>query len=287
MGAQVMEDLVYFGINPQDNLILSPRETITFTAEGNFGTRTMPIDVEWNLIEGASLGQIGNCAYTSTCTFTAGLQQGIVILQADANNGRLTDRVQIAIHTEAQNPFSDKIPDWSKEPIIKLHEIGIIKGYDDGTYGSGDPVTNGQVVTLLYRVMKRLRLASDPVGCGEVYKDMPATHYAYLPACFFKQQGWSTSGQYFQPDAHATRATTARFVNKGMGANLLSALNVQPPTLQVFDDVPVTSSYFRDTGILNATGVMTGYPNGNFGFSDSLNRAEVATVIYRILERLE
>ena len=53
---------------------------------------------------------------------------------------------------ETRQPFSD-VPDGSThaEGIVWAAGRGLIEGYDDGTFRPGEPVTRGQLATILHR----------------------------------------------------------------------------------------------------------------------------------------
>jgi len=289
VGANILDGLIYFEINPYENVTVNAGGSMSFTAEGNFGTETMPIRVNWSLGEGADKGNIADCLDTKQCVFTAGDSAGVVTLETEVGGGELVDSVQITIEqAELVNPFSDELPGWAEEAILALHQMGIITGYEDGTYGSSDPVTNGQAITLLKRIFVETQLIGEPANCPVVYGDVPQDHYAFIPACLFKAQGWSTQDANFQPNISSPRGETAGFTNRSIGNTLLQAMGLQAPgQVQIFDDVPVGSQYFNDTAVMNTIGVMTGYPTGDFGVINDLNRAEVAVVMYRILNRIQ
>jgi len=289
MKAELIEGLIYFDIAPHENVAIAPGESVTFTAEGNFGTTTMPIDVNWSLGIGDNLGELSDCNEVKRCTFTAGDQGGIVELNADAEDGELHDSVQITVEDgELANPFSDELPEWAKEAILTLHQMDIVKGYEDGRYGPGDPVTRGQAVTLLHRILVHTGLIADQGCAQQAYSDVPADNYAYVPTCAFKQNNWSGGGNTFSPDASAPRGVTASFVNRVFGATLLNVMNLSiQQGQQFFDDVALDHAFYTDTAVTNATGVMTGYPTGDFGIDDNLNRAAVAVVMYRLLNKVQ
>lgn len=190
------------------------------------------------------------------------------------------------------SPFHDAIPDWAQESILSLYKEGIIRGYDDGRYGAGDPVTRGQVATLLYRILRaRNILTADPYGCEQAFDDVGVTHYAFVPLCVLKLDDLAQNAGHFAPDIPAPRAVTAAITVRTLGPTLLQSLNESIADVlakgQAFPDVSLSSPYYQDIAVANETQIMTGYPNGRFGPEDSLNRAEAAVVMDRLLRWMD
>ena len=288
LSSTVPEGLEGLSIVPA-NPTVTAGESIRLSAEGDYGTNTMPIRADW-LLPKEGMGTIGDCTNTKTCTFTAGDTPGTLSIQALIGDGKFSDMVDITIEQKKDvlvNPFTDELPEWAFEAIVRMHQKGIVKGYDDGRYGPGDPVTNGQVITLIHRILIHANLITDPKGCVQVYDDVPQGHYAFIPACTFRRQGWSSAEERLYPDEASPRGVTAGFMNGTLGETLLSAMGSRPPQGQAFDDVPMDHPHFNDTAVTNHTGLMTGYPSGDFGVNDDLNRAAVAVIMFRILNRIE
>ena len=288
ISSTVPEGLVGLSIVPA-NPTVTAGESIRLSAEGDYGTNTMPIRADW-LLPKEGMGTLGECSNTKTCTFTAGDTPGTTSVQAQVGDGEFTDMVDIRIEQKKDvlvNPFTDELPEWALEPVVRMYKKLIVKGYDDGRYGPGDSVTNGQVITLLERILKHAKLVEKPSNCVQVYEDVPKEHYAFKPACLFSRQGWSTADDMFLPDSPASRGEMAGFINQVIGSTILSAKGSDPQQGQMFDDVAPDHPRFADIAVSNQTGIMTGYPNGDFGVDDDLNRAAAAVVMFRVLDNVE
>jgi hypothetical protein len=285
MQASLLDQLQSLRITPSENLTVNAGETLTLSAEGNFGTSTMPINALWSILDGNELGKLQGCDNTKRCTFLAGEESGTVTIQAEVKTGQ-ADKVRITIEASLQNPFKDELPDWALEAIVRLHRLGIITGYENGKYGPADPVTNGQIVTLISRILRYTNSVEEPSGCTQSFEDVPSDHYAFIPICLFRQHRWIADAPTFRPDAPATRGRTAAFLTRAVGENLLEARGVTVEDRQYFDDVPRDHPFYTDTATTNITGLMMGYPNGDFGVENTLNRAEAAVTIYRTFQKV-
>ena len=200
---------------------------------------------------------------------------------------------RIEIQANVSSGFRDTIPSWAAEAIFALQKKGIVHGYDDGRFGASDPLTRGQIATLTYRTLLEEKLSFIPQGCSREYPDVPESHYAMVPLCALRLQGLLSDPSFsdFRPDAVATRAETAGFINRAFGQTLLHSMGKTLQEVlasgQTFPDVSSTSADYGAIAVLNATGIMTGYPQGTFGPDDSLNRAQAATVMHRLVQWIE
>lgn len=184
------------------------------------------------------------------------------------------------------NPFADDLPDWARESVIELNRQGIIKGYDNGRFGPGDPLTSGQTVTLLWRMLAHEHFLEEPAHCGQRYDDVPPSHYAFVPLCVFRAQGWTTNDTRFHPDAPETREGVVHLLSTVLGPTLRATLKDFSADQQNFGDVPTGHPLAKETALLKAAGIFTGNSDGSAGLEAPLNRAAVAVLLHRALTRL-
>lgn len=280
------DGLVNIRITADGPLTVDAGGSIRLTAEGDYGTMTMPVQADWSVGSGVP-ATVAHCIKTTQCEMTAGDDVGMVKIIADAEGYRST--IVLEITKALKNPFTDALPDWATPSIIHLYRAGIVKGYDDGRYGPADPVTRGQMITLLYRMLRSANLiAGGNTGCN-AYTDVRPGDYMEEAVCAFAAKGWGFDESTFQPNDAASRGIVSKFVAI-VGEPLLEKAGLSAESLadepQVFDDVPRGNQFFTEVAIANALGVMTGYPSGDFGVMDPINRASIAVVMDRLLEQL-
>ncbi|MBC7106968.1 MAG: S-layer homology domain-containing protein [Firmicutes bacterium] len=106
---------------------------------------------------------------------------------------------------EAAPGFRDPVPDWAAGPVAAAVAMGVVKGYEDGTFAADRPVTRAELAVLLARVLPL------PAAHGLPYRDaadIPAwaqESVARLTAAGLLQ---GRDGAYW-PKAPATRAEAA------------------------------------------------------------------------------
>lgn len=295
LGANNLAGLRGIEIRPYGDFSIDAGESLLLTLEGDYLTYSVPMRGTWRITGGKDLGWlIGTCDAHKTCEFQAGDDAGEVRIFAEASG--MTDEQTIYIRKKetdsrpVQNPFTDAIPDWAGQPIVELKNRNILKGYDDGRFGAADTLTRGQLITIFFRTLTSMNLI-DPINCQQVYKDVPTGHYAFPAACVFRDRGWTDSLSTLHPDEPVSRGETASIINRVLGSTLLSARNTTLGDIvaagQIFSDVPVGHMYYADTAVTRETGIMKGNPNGSFGIKTTLNRAEAATVFYRVLQEMD
>jgi len=110
----------------------------------------------------------------------------------------------------AETKFSDVPQDaWYSLAIATLTNLGILKGYDDGTFKPNNPITRAEFATVAARFDKLTLVNSI------AFNDVPPSHWAVdsINSAFAK--GWIngyTDGT-FRPSQNITRAEVTRIVN--------------------------------------------------------------------------
>ena len=290
--AQVIEGLQSISIPiPEGGGTYGLEDPVRLTALGDVGTSTLPIRASWYYMHATwqSMREIPGCTNVKTCSFTfnGAEEAGRYAVTADASDHYAT--VFIVIEERLTNPFQDEQPGWAQEAIIRMSRLGIIRGYDNGSFGPGDPVTRAQMVTLLARLLGARQWLSYESCSQANFSDVAADHFARAPLCAFEINGWvdaaAVTQNRFDPDAPSSRAFTAGLVARSTRA-ALEGNGQQPSDAVVFDDVTPNHPFFADIQMVSSYGLMTGNPNGDFAPEGRLNRAEAAVILYRIWSKL-
>ena len=271
------------------NGVVARRDSVRLTAVGIYSTWEQNIRALWSIKRSGerNLSTIPGCDGVETCTYSVHNDRDFTIYAKAAGEN---DSKNFMVRAPVTETFSDQLPDWASDSIQSLHGLGIIHGYEDGRYGPADSLTRGQIVTLLARLVTHAHLIEQPTQCKQYATAVDRSHYAYDAICLFYDAGWE-SGSSFNPNEPVSRGETAAYINRIFGPKLLNALGTTQGAIlaegQIFPDVPTNDWYFFDVGVANAASIMTGNDDGTFGVSNVLNRAEVATVLERVLRRLD
>ena len=105
---------------------------------------------------------------------------------------------------------------WYSQAVKYLAEIGIINGYEDGTFKPNQPITRAEFA--------KIAASFDDISSGadNPFSDLSDSHwaYSYIISCFMK--GWINgypSGD-FKPDNNITRAEAIKIVNFMLGRGI-------------------------------------------------------------------
>ena len=108
--------------------------------------------------------------------------------------------------------FRDPVPDWAAGPVAAAVAMGVVKGYEDGTFGADRPVTRAELAVLLARVL--------PLPAAH---DLPYRDAADIPAWAQESVTRLTAAGLLQgregaywPKASATRAEAAALLQRAL-----------------------------------------------------------------------
>lgn len=169
-----------------------------------------------------------------------------------------------------------------KKAVYWATDTGIVAGYSGvrkGTFGVGDNITRGQVVTMLWRAAGK----PEPASSKQTFSDVPVTHNFYKAIQWAVEQGitggytGARKGQ-FGPSDDCTRGQIVTFLWRFAG---------QPEPWfvgwQQFSDVPTTSNFYKAIEWAAENSITTGFSDGSFGVSKTCTRGQCVTFIYRLL----
>lgn len=177
--------------------------------------------------------------------------------------------------------FSDLSKDhWAYENITRLVNKGVINGYPNGTYLPENSVTRGEFLKLIMTTL---------YDGDEYFKDMGldsihwAASYAYeAMSNNYLMDGTDATGL----DNKISRLEMACILSKVCLDNDISA-DKSGAKMVEFSDIGDLSTANKNAIIYsNINGLVNGYPDGTFGPSKTMTRAEVATVICRFMNMI-
>ena len=96
--------------------------------------------------------------------------------------------------------------------LMNLDLLGIVKGYEDGTFRPNQPVSRAEFVVLLSRIHE--------LEAGEKsFPDVPKTHWAYDAIAAAGAAGWINGYEdgTFRPNESVTRIEAVKMINNMLG----------------------------------------------------------------------
>ena len=183
-------------------------------------------------------------------------------------------------------PFSDvSANDWFYSAVKTAYDSKIMQGTSDDRFSPKKNMSRVEIVTVFYRLA-----GSTDTGMGETLSftdtDKDAWYSNYL--------GWAVSKKLvngyvdgtFKPTKDITREELAKLFVEFL--SLMDIEIVDENTIDRFNDVDSFPNWSKEyIEELRKTGLLVGDQNGNFNPLNTATRAEVATIITRVLPYID
>jgi lipopolysaccharide export system protein LptA len=181
--------------------------------------------------------------------------------------------------TSQSSELSNNVLVSSSGVKITTEKVRYINGYTDGTVKPDSEMTREEVVSLLYQLV-----VNDDKGKTDLTKlpfiDVSANSWAITAIAYFKNKGIILGGSdgTFKPKESITRAEFLTILSH-------FAPDVQVDGIYEFSD---SKDHWASEFILKAKalGWVSGYPDGSFKPDQAISRAEVITIMNRVLGRI-
>jgi peptidoglycan DL-endopeptidase LytE len=179
-------------------------------------------------------------------------------------------------------PFNDISKLWNKEQVLSLHELGIIKGMGNKFMPSME-IPRSQLVVMISRALDLK---------GKEYNDKfvdVTTNDWFASELMSVVDAGIINGKstlHFAPKVSVTREEAAKMVYQTLLYNGLDPLLLDnSKSVNEFTDYEEISVWARESvDILIKAEIVSGKKNGSFDPKGKLTRAEMAKIIYKMLQ---
>jgi len=175
--------------------------------------------------------------------------------------------------------FSDIYQHWAAQCIDEMAAIGLLKGYPDGTFKPDQKLTQAEALSLVMRVIAD---AADVTIEDADEDDLSAIPEWVRNDCRKAAYKGIIKLNRFHAGVQASRAETAVMIAKALGLEPVDTSNMP------FKDGILISK--EDVGYILALyeeGILSGDPNGNFNPNSAITRAQMASMLQRLLDKGE
>ena len=161
---------------------------------------------------------------------------------------------------------------WAFPTIEHLNTLGLIKGYENGTFKPTNQITRGEAAMILSREMQ--------VEVNQVikYEDVATNHYAYNAIQEVAAAGIITGrvAGKFDPNSPLSRAEMATIMDRMY--KLTGTITMSFPD--------VAKTYWAHDSIMRLykKGLITGYTDGTFKPENFITRAEFANILSKAIK---
>lgn len=175
---------------------------------------------------------------------------------------------------EPKPEFIDIDGHWAEEYILELTDLGILDGYGDGTFRPEIGITRAEFTKLMITCMG----LEKKLGTGHVYDDTK-NHWAKDYIALGTEIGIvkGIGDNLFAPDEIILREQVAAIIHR-VADNVEVAVADFADRDKVEEYARVAVDYVAEKGI------MIGYQDNTFRGYDKTTRAEMVTVLYRLLK---
>gem|GEM_PF-3123203 len=247
-------------------------------------TTSQPNQLATNTTGSYSSGSSSSSSYSSSSgsasTSTSSSSSIAAKPAANTNSDQLAWN-QSLVSPAASLSFSDVIPSyWASESIRELFRLGYIKGYPDGTFKPGNPISRAELVTVMNKVLKLAPTDQNSVS----FKDISTRDWFYnsvqntFNAGLVKGYGNNS----FAPDKSINREELASILIRALDS--ASSVKQDSAGKTGFVDDAAISPWARDAiALAVSNGLIKGYQDNTFSPKNQATRAEVCVVIGKFL----
>lgn len=133
-----------------------------------------------------------------------------------------------------------------------------------------------RVLSLILAVIVILSASVTALAADTGFDDVPENAWYADAVAYVRDNGLmsGTSATTFSPDAATSRGQIATILYRAAGSPAVTGGTN-------FSDVSSTAYYATATRWASANGIVTGYPNGNFGPDEPITRQQIAAILWR------
>ncbi|WP_442596775.1 S-layer homology domain-containing protein [Neobacillus sp. D3-1R] len=172
--------------------------------------------------------------------------------------------------------FKDIENYWAKDSIESLIEMGIINGYEDGTFRPGNKVTRGQFIALITRLMGYKEESATPY-----FKDINEKNWMFPYAQAAVEKGIvfpEELGNSLKPNTPLSREEMAIMMVRTLKLGKIEGANVTfKDTNQITVDKELIATAVHE-------GLITGHEDHTFKPKDTTTRGQAAVILYRLYQ---
>ena len=175
----------------------------------------------------------------------------------------------------------DKTRKYTKDIFDNEHptHIGYINGYPDGSVQPDGNITREEIAAILYRITNH-EYEKPFVATGEVFPDVEAGRWSAHNIEYMtdKEVVYGYPDGEFKPTRNLSRAEFAALIFRFTG---IEKAEIENP----FTDLSETHWAYDEILALSNSGLVEGYPDKTYKPENNITRAEVMTVINKLLGR--
>jgi len=216
-------------------------------------------------------------------------KDGSVYITVTDNKGNPKPDASVSVkdgNNETADGRTDEDGKITLPDIVNEHHAAYVEGYEDGNFLPGKGMTRAEAAAIFARLLAEKNGDSIPKTAKTIFTDIPAKAWysGYVKYLTGYDVLYGRGDDTYAPREAITRA---EFI--AMASRFFDAYGIEGELLDdfaKFNDVPDVhwaSAYIKDAA---AHGWIEGYDDGTFRANRSISRAEVVTIVNRVLNRI-
>jgi hypothetical protein len=180
------------------------------------------------------------------------------------------------VNKERQYSFDDIKDHWAREEIQKMIDMGLLKGYPDGTFRPNNSISRAEYGTILARIIELEKQKKLTVGDNQ-FTDVISNSWYYNYIAKLQHNDNIDPKIYdnvLQPNSPITRQEMALW--------LASEIKNGGEQLAFIDEAGI--DYKVEVNKAVSQGLLKGYPDKTFRPDGQTTRAEAATIFIRYMQ---
>lgn len=180
--------------------------------------------------------------------------------------------------TNAAEPSNDISGHWAESVITQWQTLGLVEGYDDGSFHPDQEITRAEFIRFLNQSIRAGSTSQpeSPISFTDVKKS--DWYYDEIQIAVTRGYVLGFEDGSFHPNDPVTRAQAASFIKKAL------RLPDDPDTaLNATDFADLPEWAIGDIGATLNGAYMSGYPDGSFQANRNMTRAEAISTLDRVM----
>lgn len=192
---------------------------------------------------------------------------------------------------QKQNTFQDiSAYTWAGDAIQNLYALDIVNGYAPTTYGPERNISRIEFICMLSRALKHLEENNVEKANVYYYPTYDEEHwskedYDFLMRCyqFYTPSDIMSAGYFNLASVFGDNFYMDRAITRGEVVALMDAFLKDTEETISFNDVYYNTPFAGSIAKAYANELINGYPDGTFKPNNTITRAEIATILNRLI----
>lgn len=185
------------------------------------------------------------------------------------------------------NPFKDTVGKWYENTIAELYNKGIVSGVSEDEFAPENNVKRGDFVMLIMNSLgdKFDEITTDEDTTVSEFADVSADSYYHDSIIKARKLGiaYGAENNNFNADDSITREEMCAFTARAL--RKINELDESQKDNEFTDKADISAYAVKDINDLYAVGIVKGYENNEIRPKAYTKRAEVAQVVYNIINK--